>query len=268
MTERGVWAYAVTQEPSVAGQLVGVTGVATEPVRTVEAGGLVAVVGAVDLTDFGEEALRRNLEDLTWLEATARRHHAVIDAVARSGAVAPLRLATVYRDDQRVAAMLAERRADFTAALSRVRGRTEWGVKIFARSGAGPGAEPGEDSTGGGSGEGGGTGRPGTAYLLRRKARLSAQREAQRETVNQAEEVHAVLTGLVEAAHRHPPQNPQLSGERAQMVLNAAYLVDAARDDAFATAVSDLGGRHPDLRVDLTGPWPPYSFADAGGERP
>jgi hypothetical protein len=50
------------------------------------------------------------------------------------------------------------------------------------------------------------------------------------------------------------------------MILNAAYLLDSARREDFAAAVTALAGRHPGVRLELTGPWPPYSFAGAGEE--
>src|SRR5689334_9913235 len=108
----GVWAYAVA-ESIQGGVLDGVAGIAGQRVHTVTAAGLTAAVSTVDLADFGEQALRRNLEDLAWLEAAAWAHHHVIEAIARHGPVVPMRLATVYRGDESVAAMLAERRYDF-----------------------------------------------------------------------------------------------------------------------------------------------------------
>ena len=39
---------------------------------------------------------RAALEDLDWLEETARAHHHVVDAVARTRPTAPVRLVTVY----------------------------------------------------------------------------------------------------------------------------------------------------------------------------
>ncbi|GAA3355391.1 hypothetical protein GCM10017744_017750 [Streptomyces antimycoticus] len=55
----------------------------------------------------------------------------MINGAARQGQVIPLRFATLYHDDDRVRAMLQERREDFTATLRRVAGRTEWGVKAY-----------------------------------------------------------------------------------------------------------------------------------------
>jgi hypothetical protein len=45
------------------------------------------------------------------------------------------------------------------------------------------------------------------------------------------------------------------------MILNAAYLVADDRDGDFAAAVDSLAAGHPALRLEITGPWPPYSFA-------
>jgi Gas vesicle synthesis protein GvpL/GvpF len=47
------------------------------------------------------------------------------------------------------------------------------------------------------------------------------------------------------------------------MILNAAYLIDDQQAASFRQAVDDLRTRLP-LQLELTGPWPPYSFADAG----
>jgi len=82
-------------------------------------------------SEFGEAALRQNLEDLDWLERTARAHHKVIETVAKERPVVPMRLATVYSSDEAAAGMLAERAADLRQALTRLARRSEWGVKAY-----------------------------------------------------------------------------------------------------------------------------------------
>jgi len=111
----------------------------------------------------------------------------------------------------------------------------------------------------------GGPARPqagsGAAYLRRRRDELSARESSHHEAMASAELVHARLSRLAAGTRLHPPQAPQLTGTSAQMMLNAAYLLDEQRADDFSAAVTDLAGRHPALRLELTGPWPPYSFA-------
>jgi Gas vesicle synthesis protein GvpL/GvpF len=248
---QGVWVYAVANRVDEAA-LRGLTGVSGEPVYPLTAAGLTAAAGAVPLAEFGDEALRRNLEDLAWLETVARRHHEVIESVAHGIPVVPMRLATVYHSDEGVIAMLGSRHDDLAAALARVSGRDEWGVKVYAaRRQASAPADP----------EGTPPASPGAAYLSRRKSELSASEEARRSAAASAEEIHAVLSGLAAGSLLRPPQAPQLSGQTGQMILNSAYLVDAEGADRLREAVESLASGHRGVRIELTGPWPPYSFA-------
>jgi hypothetical protein len=256
----GIWVYAITERVDLT-PLAQIRGVGGRGVRTVAAAGLTAVVEDVGLAEFGEEALRRNLEDLDWLEAAARAHHGVIDAVAQQGPLVPMRLATVYSDDARIAAVLTERGADFRSALRRITGRMEWGVKAYADRQ--PEASDDSAVTAGASRPGGGAG---AAYLQRRRNQLTAQKNARRETLASAEMIHAALSRYAAETRVHTPQAPQLTGIKAPMILNAAYLLDSARGEEFAAAVTALAEQHPALRLELTGPWPPYSFAGTGGE--
>ncbi|RKN38913.1 GvpL/GvpF family gas vesicle protein [Micromonospora endolithica] len=245
----GAWLHGVVREvtPAALAVTAGLDGV---PVRVVRAAGLAAVVSGVSLSGYGEEAMRRNLEDLAWLERTARVHHAVVDGLSRAGAVVPARLATVHRDDDHLARVLVERCAELTATLDRLDGREEWGVKGYLVPGATPRAEA-APSGGGGAG---------AAYLRRRRAQLTARDEGQRVAAEAAAAVHDALTGYAVAARRHAPQDRRLSGAATAMVLNGAYLLDSTGVDGFAALLRTLGDRHPEIRLEPTGPWPAYSF--------
>jgi len=276
--DEGTWVYAVAG--SIREEWFnGTAGVAGRPVRAVTAAGLAAAVTRVSLAEFGEEPLHRHMEDLAWLEATARAHHHVIEIVARHGPVIPMRLATVYYSDAGVADLLARRQAEFADVLAWITARTEWGVKAYAAQRP---AEPGPPglprqpgpATGGTEGpagevtgagpadpEGpGGAGR-GAAYLRRRRMALSAKQEARQAAISGADAVHAGLAKLAVAAQLRPLQGPQLTGQASQMVLNGAYLVDDARSGEFTAAAQHLASQYPGIRMELTGPWPPYSFA-------
>ncbi|MGW0177767.1 GvpL/GvpF family gas vesicle protein [Nocardia sp. NPDC003345] len=252
--DTGVWLYAVVGDDRLPDELAEITGVAGEIPRVVTSGPLAAVAGSVPLAVFGDEPLRRNLEDLDWLEATARAHDAVVSVLLRQGAVVPLRLATVFHDDRRVRDLLHERRADFESALALVRDRTEWGVKVYCDRTARTTAVAESGSTGAPTGRG-------TAYLRRRRAQLSARESVERDAAARAEEIHRRLVRGAAAGRCQPVTDPVLSGTRDWMVLNGTYLVDDTRTDEFAATVDELGAALPGIRLELTGPWPPYSFA-------
>jgi len=260
-----VWIYAVTRVATPL-ETEGLTGVAGEPVRLVEGAPLAAVVGTVPEADFAEEPLKDHLEDLRWLEAAARAHHRVIDAAFGHGDTVPLQFATVYRDDDSVRSVLRERSADFDEALARVHGQAEWGVKAYMDSGDAAESEGAQDTNahdrpdGRGTDGAGGGSRPGTAYLLRRKARQGDRERAYRRAQDRTEDVRGALEGHATRVVAHPPQDPRLAGYQGWMILNDSFLVDRDRAEEFAAAVTTCAERFPEVDLELSGPWPPYSF--------
>ena len=89
-------------------QLGDVSGLRDAALQVLEHRGLQAVTCSVDLAEFGEEALRRNLESLAWLEEVARAHDDVVQAAALRATTAPMRLVTICSDDAGVRARLDE----------------------------------------------------------------------------------------------------------------------------------------------------------------
>lgn len=250
MSDALVYVYAVGDAALADGPgPEGLTGVNGSRVRLVVSGSLAAAVGSVDPARFGEDTLRHSLDDPRWLEQTARAHHDVVDALARRHPILPVRMATIYVDDDGVRRMLAEQGERVTAALERTRARAEWGVKAFAVPTAEPDPAPGPESATG----------PGAAYLMRKRATRDRALKAREAVVTLAEQLHSQLAELAVAVRRYPPQDPRLSERNEQMVLNAAYLLDEAGVEALHRMVD--GWRETRLRIELTGPWAPYSFA-------
>ncbi|MFJ9863103.1 GvpL/GvpF family gas vesicle protein [Streptomyces sp. NPDC101165] len=237
------------------------TGVGGAPPALLHHHGLVAVVSTVPEADFCEEALRSHLEDLDWLAATARAHQGVIDALTTVTTPLPLRLATVFRDNSGVRAMIEAREEDFRRILDRLDGRVEWGVKVSVVSETDEPAEPVAAAAG----------RPasGRDYLRRRRERTHAHEEAWRNAETFALTVHELLARHAEDSRLHPPQNPALSGVPGRNVLNAAYLVCRADSEKFVELVDRTKNEAPGMLVELTGPWAAYSFSgEFGGEEP
>jgi hypothetical protein len=250
MSDMLVYLYAVGGAALRTVLPAGLSGIGDAPIRVLVADRLAGIVSSVDPLEFGAEPLRRNLEDLSWLAATARAHHAVVEACWRREPVAPLRLATVYVDDDNVRAMLHDRQGAFLALLDRIGGRQEWGVKAFAMSGSE--AEQANDNVDAEVG-------PGAAYLQRKREVRDRTSRIRGKVHDAVEDLHRVLATSAQQSRRYVLQDPRLSGHPPDLVLNAAYLVEQSASSAFTSAVD--GWRSPYLQVELTGPWAPYSFA-------
>jgi hypothetical protein len=246
MGDAARYLYAVCRglDPAALGEVVGL---GERPVELVEHQDLTAVVSTVDLDEFGEEALVRNLEDLAWLERTVRVHDAVVHAAATLVPTAPMRLATVLFDDDRVRARLREWYVALTHALDRVEGRDEWSVKVLSPPRVPEPAGPRPTS--------------GAEYLRRKREQTEERATGDAAVVEVAHAIHAGLQEWSAASRQLAPQDPRLTGHEGTMVLNAAYLVPQEATDAFEGCVQELAAAHPEVVVDVRGPWPPYSFA-------
>lgn len=243
-TARYLYAVCRGLDPTALGT---VSGLGEQPVELVEHQDLTAVVSTVDLDEFGEEALARNLEDLAWLERTVRVHDAVVHAAATVAPTAPMRLATICFDDDRVRARLREWYVALTHALDRVEGRAEWSVKVLSppRVREPAGSRP----------------TSGAEYLRRKREQTEQRATGDAAAMEVARAIHAGLQEWSAASRQLAPQDPRLTGHEGTMVLNAAYLVPQEAADAFEARVQELGAMHPEVVVDVRGPWPPYSFA-------
>lgn len=70
------------------------------------------------------------------------------------------------------------------------------------------------------------------------------------------------MGGLATARAQHQPQNAALSDASGENVMNNAYLVDQERVADFFAAMDELSSQAPEgTRIEVSGPWAPYSFA-------
>jgi hypothetical protein len=238
-----IWVYAVTTDLSPR-LLSGLSGVAGEPIRVVTETGLSAVVGTVSDSTRSGKPLTNLLVGLTAIEKAGRAHHEVIAWLAEDRPVLPLRLATVYPDDATIRLLLAERHTELSVLLESFRGTQEWGVKVYVQPWA-DGAECDPFT--------GATSEPGSLLAMEP---LWAKAEACAEDIGQA------LSDIAVATRRRPSPDPRFGDDSGWMVLNGAYLLDVERADEFAEIVESVAAEHAALRADVSGPWPPYSFAD------
>lgn len=260
-----LWAYCVLNaQPLELGDLRGVD--SAFPVQLVEAAGMVALVSRVPRAQFGERALRANLNQLPWLERVARAHEAVLDGVLEQATIVPLRLCTLYESEEGVRRMLVEERPTLARALDALSGREEWGIKLLVdpvrladevKAGDGQAQEMAAEIEG--QSQGG-------AYMLRRRLERHVREGADRLAGSLSSELRAGLQETGADFVTRPPQNRELSRHEGEMLVNVACLVDHEGLERVRGLVSEFEARfaHLGARVEITGPWPPYNFVLGG----
>lgn len=185
------------------------------------------------------------------LTADAVLHHeAVVEAVRREGPALPVRFGTVFRDATSVASALADHYEPLAADLDRLGDKVELSLTALwlaptadAPPLSPPPQEPAPDGRGAGA-----------RYLYERAAehrRFDDSRERARVL---ARELDRSLGGLALERRLSLLPTPRIA-------VRAAYLLDPACVGAFRSAFEVMRqSRERELRVLLTGPWPPYTF--------
>lgn len=197
------------------------------------------------------DELRVDEDDLSEtgrLATLARGHDAVVRSAAGVGPVLPLRFGTVVPDEDAARRLLAEHATAALAQLRRVGDCREWGVKLVRRLGepvaAGPRPIDREEVSG-------------TEYLARRRQALHDREAAERSAAEAAELLEATL-------HPHARESLRRGGSPgSSLLLDLAFLVPPEGESAFLAAAAELReDLQPDgLEVEVSGPWPAYSFA-------
>lgn len=229
------------------------------PLVPIEAAGLVAAVSHVPASVFDEEALNALATNLERLAPYAVRHEEAVHALLDS-AVIPMAFGTVYRTPDGVTAVLNEHANEFQSLLARFQGRQEWGAKIIAdTSRLMQAAEQENDVLRALATEAAGA-SAGRAYLIdRKRQRLLADAAAQLAAGSVNDILNQLAALSAEAVEDQPGQRPEGA---EQLVGKAAFLVDETALVAFHEAAAGLEQRFQPrgIRIELSGPWAPYSF--------
>jgi hypothetical protein len=243
------------RQPPLRGVPAGLPG-AGKP-RPVDAGGGVwLVVADAPLARYGEKPIEKGLRDLSWVTPVAVAHEAVVEHLAKSGTVLPMKLLTLFRSDARALEHVARQRPRIVRLLKRLEGREEWGLRVLLDEVAA--LRRARDEA-----QAVASGAPGAAFLLRKKKEQDAAREVLEHARDRADELFELLSAKADDARRRPPPPGEI-GKR--VLLDAAFLLPRRKLKAFQSAVrasaKKLQGR--DYQLTLTGPWPAYTFvADA-----
>jgi hypothetical protein len=241
----------------------------------VEGKDICVIVSKIDIDQF-QNQIKPLFSELTktvgaaqsGTEEILQAHEDVIDTLMQETTVIPFKFGTILKDEKAALKMLQDEEEKFKRLLSKFAGRAEWGLKIYADTQAfinhimqiEPAFKNLEEQRAKLS--------RGVAYLLGRKM----EEELKDHTVAQLAKVTEIIFQKLEEYAYEAKLNktlPQtLTGRNKDMILNAAYLVESEKVARFCNQGKSLAEQYEAMGLDLeiSGPWPPYSFTQPDGQ--
>jgi Gas vesicle synthesis protein GvpL/GvpF len=247
-------------------------GIAVDPdhdVELVTEGPLAGLASRVSLDEFDEATLPERLGDAAWLEQKIRAHEQVLERALRDVSIVPCRFCTVYRNESELRRFLSDHVEPLRAALDRVHGQVEVGVKAYVDRERFVAGQSGRNERIRELQERAASLAEGRAYLERRRLEQLVSAEVDRLRSSAGRDIHARLLERAGDGLSLALQATDVSGREEEMIFHAAYLVGADAS-GFEAALGSLAAEYRDAGVDfeLTGPWPPYNFVPAELQAP
>ncbi len=222
--------------------------------------GLSAVYTPVKDEEFSQETIDRRAADLEWLGAIGYRHQAVVSELMKRTAIVPLRAFTLFSSEEALRDYLRENAAMLGTVLDRLDGKQEWTLRVELDPQRWSEALTGRVASLRDLQQQIATAAAGKAFLLRKKLdeeRKRASHEAEHSLVGEIEQTvveRLRCETIAESRERRDGAFPQIN-----------VLINRDEEASLQELRAELASRYePEgVTLALTGPWPPYTFANA-----
>jgi len=183
-------------------------------------------------------------------------HEFVNETVMREHTVIPMSFGTVFRSEDDVTELLRSTYQAFSDVLDKMQDKIEFGLKVlWDRDKVVANLERENDEIRRLKDE---ISRHTTSSTYFARMQLGRLIESALEELGTryVADIHEALKAVAVASRSNKP-----IGDR--MILNAAFLVDRAQEQAFDERVKETSRRYEDvLAFKYSGPWPPYNFVN------
>jgi hypothetical protein len=237
----------------------------TEPhgLKALAFGNFHAIVKFVSDSEFSEENLKQNLNNIKWLETNAREHVAVINLLMEEhNAVIPFNFGTIFQTEYSLKKFLTDYADSLSENFQHIGGKQEWAVKIYCdRKALSEKIDELSEEAAALETQIMASG-PGKAFLLRRKKTELIENELNRLSKLYGQKYYEEFQLFSVATHLNNLLPPDLTERPETMILNAAFLIDKNQVADFLGTVEMLRKKdgNSGFVIETTGPWPPFSF--------
>jgi hypothetical protein len=229
---------------------------------SMEQSGLYAIVSDVSLEEYGEDAMKDKAEDIEWLKEKAVIFMEVILKINSLCSIIPMKFLTIFTSDERVKGVITENYEKFLHNFDKIDNREELSLKIYCDDKQYKDKVMAEEIK---KFEQSIIGKPkGAAFFLKKKFDGELDDKIQNRICGVANQVAEKINSLAVEVKTNKLLAKEITGISTQMILNCAYLVDNEKELQISERIEELKGDYESsgFIIELSGPWPPFSFCE------
>ncbi len=219
---------------------------------------IAAVWSPVATEEFCGASAEENFRDLRWIGPRVCRHEEVVEQMMCYSPVFPTRFGTLFSALERLDTLLEGHYGRVADFLDYIADKQEWGIKVLLdRNKAARSFVAAEILTA--------TVSPGRNYLQEKKKRAEGDRKSRDWARANIAEISSQLGLSVEELRPLKVLPREVDDKNQEVVVNWALLVRKTRREDLLAEIKALESTYLErgLTLELSGPWPPYSFCPA-----
>jgi len=229
---------------------------------------LEAIVSGISFEEFSSEEIQKKAqEDLNWIKEKALAHEKVIEETMRKDdkvlSLIPMRFGTIFKKKAGLEETLNKDYSRLMEVLERIRGKQEWGVKVYLKDREKFEQVIKEKNETIKEKEKEIASLPeGMAFFMEEELKEVISREVDNELNDIVEDFFESLGKQAVDLTKCKILGKELTGRREPMVLNAAYLISEEKIEDFKKVAEALNQQIQanGFCLEYSGPWPAYNF--------
>ena len=202
-----------------------------------------AAVRLLKLDEFGVLVSDGDAFPLTRQSAIA--HDTVVRSIFEQTPLLPFRFGSVVSEPQ-LRHYVATYKTALKKSLAHVRGSVQMDLRLIWQN-----AKPDTDQTPETEKQG-----PGTAFLEKKRRELLGDEQQAAQKTELSDLLHKEFGDVIQ------DQQIELRPSGTAVLASVFHLVEKHDSEEYQALVAEMRHNRPDLKIRLSGPWPPYSFAN------
>ncbi len=228
---------------------------------------LCALVSPVSSDEYSEESLEQHIQDLEWLTPKVKIHENIIRSIMEGHSVLPMRFGIIYTSVEGILNVLKANYDGLSSFFDYIADKEEWGIKVYADELAGVEAIANSYEAIKQLDKQIASVPQGQAYLLKKKRESLIRQYRGGYLRKLSDELYEQMSGWTVDGRKNKVLSNKATGRDADMILNAAFLINENEIDSFKDRLNDLASSYQDgILFEISGPWPCYNFCPELGQ--